>query len=272
MFDALFRDEQRLRELYNALAGTNYGEEAEVSINTLQNVLFMKQRNDISFTVGGKLVVLIEHQSTVNENMPLRCLLYIARLYEKLIDKKTIYREGLVPIPVPEFYVAYNGSKPQPDYREIRLSEAFTVKEKPVNLELTVKVININQGHNPAILRRCDTLGMYAEFVGLVKKEMKPNMPKQKRAEVLQKVIDYCIDQGILKEFLEEHSSEVQNMLFTKWNWKDYEEVQMEEAEERGRAEGRAESEERIRQDQEQIRQDRERIRQLEEENRRLRG
>jgi hypothetical protein len=218
--------------------------------------------------------------------MPLRCLIYIARVYEKLIDKKTIYREKLVPIPVPEFYVAYNGNKPQPDYREIRLSEAFMLKDIPINLDLTVKVININRGHNPAILGQCDTLGMYAEFVDLVKKEQKPNMPKQKRDEALQKVINYCIGKGILKEYLEEHSSEVRNMLFTKWNWDDYVAVKQEEAQEDLREELEAkyqdqiqQAQERARQDQDQIRQDREQIRQaqerarqLEEEIRRLRS
>jgi len=38
----------------------------------------MGQINDVSFTVGDRLIVLIEHQSTINENMPLRLLMYVA--------------------------------------------------------------------------------------------------------------------------------------------------------------------------------------------------
>jgi hypothetical protein len=112
LFVALFSDENRLRELYNALAGTNYGNDVDIAINTLQEVLFMERRNDISFTIGGKFVVLIEHQSTINLNMPLRCLLYIARVYEKLVENKALYRKKAVPIPFPEFYVLYNGAPP----------------------------------------------------------------------------------------------------------------------------------------------------------------
>jgi hypothetical protein len=200
VFVSLFRDPSRLRELYNALAGTNYGKDTPLSINTLQDVLFMERRNDISFTIGDRLVVLIEHQSTVNLNMPLRFLLYIARLYEKLVDNQAIYREASIPIPLPEFYVAYNGNKRQSDYRELKLSDAFIGKEgeKLINLDLTVKVININRGHNPELFKRCETLGMYAEFVELVIAEQKPNLTREEAKGALRKVIDCCIAKGIL--------------------------------------------------------------------------
>jgi hypothetical protein len=55
-----------------------------VSINTLKGVLFRSHLNDISFVVGDTIVVLIEHQSTINPNMALRLLMYIARVYEQL--------------------------------------------------------------------------------------------------------------------------------------------------------------------------------------------
>jgi hypothetical protein len=270
LFVALFSDKHLLRELYNALAGTHYGDDVDVSINTLQNVLFMERRNDISFTIGGKVVVLVEHQATVNLNMPLRFLLYIARVYEKLVKDLAIYREGRIPIPLPEFYVAYNGNRNLPDYQELKLSDAFMTVEgkKPINLDLIVKVININHGHNPAILNQCTTLKGYAELVALVKKELRPNMSREEAKKVLQGVINYCIDKDILKDFLEEHSSEVRNMLYTKWNWDDYVTVQKEEL----REELEAQHQEQMQQVLEQNRQDQERIRLLEEENRRLRG
>jgi hypothetical protein len=285
VFVSLFRDPLRLRELYNALAGTNYGQDTPLSINTLQDVLFMERRNDISFTIGDKLVVLIEHQSTVNLNMPLRFLLYIARIYEKLIDNRSIYRESLVPIPLPEFYVAYNGNKPLPDYQELKLSDAFMTPDSQkreaggINLDLSVKVLNVNRGHNPGILSRCKTLGMYAEFVELVKQRWKPNMGKEELKKTLKEVINYCIGKGILKGYLEEHSSEVRNMLLTdKWNWDDYVAVKQEEFEEELREEleeefekKREELEKKQEGYKEQAQRDQERIRQLEEEIRRLR-
>ena len=57
------------------------------------------------------MLVFGEHQSTVNPNMPLRCLLYVGRAYEQLVDKKARYRTKLVKIPTPEFYTFYNGKQ-----------------------------------------------------------------------------------------------------------------------------------------------------------------
>ena len=89
-------------ELYNALSGSNYTPEIKIEINTLQGVLFLDAMNDISFTLDDKIVILIEHQSTICENVPLRLLSYIAKVYEKLTDKKAVYRQKLVKIPRPE--------------------------------------------------------------------------------------------------------------------------------------------------------------------------
>ena len=61
LFSELFSDKDRLRELYNALAGTDYGEDTPIEINTLENVLFNDLRNDVSFTIGGKYVVLMDN-------------------------------------------------------------------------------------------------------------------------------------------------------------------------------------------------------------------
>ena len=57
------------------------------------------------------MIVFGEYQSTVNPNMPLRCLLYAGRVYEELVDDDARYRTNLVKIPTPEFYVFYNGVK-----------------------------------------------------------------------------------------------------------------------------------------------------------------
>lgn len=108
VFSALFDDKEKLVELYNALDGTDYKlDETDIEITTLQDALFMGKINDVSFTVNGKIVVLIEHQSTINDNLPVRCLMYVARIYEKLLVGDNIYRKKLIPIPTPEFIVLY---------------------------------------------------------------------------------------------------------------------------------------------------------------------
>ena len=81
MFKDLFADKTTVLKLYNALTGSSYTMEDDLHFTTIENALFMDRLNDISFTIGDKLVVLIEHQASVNENMPLRALIYIGRIY-----------------------------------------------------------------------------------------------------------------------------------------------------------------------------------------------
>ena len=125
VFCLLFNDPDKLRNLYNVLTESSYDKDTPVSINTLKNELFLGPQNDISFTIGGKTIVLIEHQSTINPNMPVRLLFYIAAIYEKLIHGKVLYGQKIIRIPRPEFYLFYNGSSPFPDRKLLKLSDSF---------------------------------------------------------------------------------------------------------------------------------------------------
>jgi hypothetical protein len=241
----LFSDTDALRELYGALEGAPLDPSVPNTVNTLESVLYMDQINDISFEVGDKLVVLIEHQSTINPNMALRLLMYIARIYEKLVEHKNIYSGKLIKLPWPEFFVLYNGLLPYPDESIIRLSDSFADLAAsgisvPPDLELVVKVYNINNGHNEHIVKKSRTLIGYSAFVAKVREYEK--MPANKEAAMKQ-AIRYCIDHDILKEFLQTNSSEVINMLLTEWNWDDYIAVQRAEAREDALAEGEARGE-----------------------------
>ncbi len=80
-----------------------------ISREALFFLLFVARKNDLAFTVKNRVLVISEHQSTVNENMPLRDLLYLGRTLEKLPDKRTLYKRKLVKIPTPEFFVFYYG-------------------------------------------------------------------------------------------------------------------------------------------------------------------
>ena len=146
VFTLLFSEKDKLIELYNAIENTNYGPDTDIEITTLRNALFMEQINDISFVIDGKIVVLIEHQSTVNENMPLRMLIYIARVYEKICNNENLYRTRQITIPRPEFIVLYNGRNEMPDTQTLKLSEMFAKygEKNPIELELEVKIYNIN--------------------------------------------------------------------------------------------------------------------------------
>jgi len=242
VFTLLFSDPDALRELYSAIGGVNLPLDIPIDINTLSNVLYMGKLNDVSFTIDNRLVVLIEHQSTINENMPIRLLIYISDVYKKIIDRKKLYQKKLEKIPKPEFIVLYNGNEPYPDHKELRLSEAFKKVEglkavtENLPLELVVQVYNINLGHNSQILEKSKTLGGYSVFIDKINEYKKNNLSLE---ESMKTAIKYCVENDILRNFLEKHSSEVMNMILD-WNWDDAIEAWQEEAREEGLADGLA--------------------------------
>ena len=238
----LFHDPDLLRELYCALEGVSLPPDTPVSINTLENVLFMDFNNDISFEIDGKLVVLIEHQSTINPNMALRLLIYITRVLEKKINSRTLYSKKPVSIPRPEFFVLYNGKEPFPDSAVFKLSDLF-IKPKDLGLlertypllELEVKVLNINEGKNSEIVSRCKKLAEYSAFIAKIY-DFWDELGSLE--EGIRKAIKYCSNHGILREYLEIHGSEVLNMILTEWNTEDAIAFAREEGREDGREEG----------------------------------
>jgi hypothetical protein len=242
LFSLLFGNPDTLRELYGALSGVPLSPDIPIVINTLEKALFKGRMNDISFIIGDVLVVLIEHQSTVNENMPLRLLFYIAQVYEALTGEKNVYRSRRLSLPLPEFIVLYNGRTPYPDETTLKLSDAFRDpgelglgEQGEAPLELAVKVYNINPGHNEPIIRRCKTLAGYRAFV----EKVRGNEGEGKSLEeAITGAIKECIQEDVLKDFLKKHSVEVMNMLMTEWNWDDALAVQREEGREEGLAKG----------------------------------
>jgi hypothetical protein len=245
VFTALFNQPDPLRDLYCAIKDVTLPPDVPVSINTLENVLFLDFYNDISFEIGGKLVVLIEHQSTINPNMALRLLLYISRLLEKRIKSRTLYSKKPVSIPWPEFYVLYNGPEPFPDNAVLQLSDLFEKPEKlglakmdyPL-LELEVRVININEGRNKTIANRCKKLAEYSTFIAKARAFWDELGSLE---EAIKAAIKYCSRHDILTQFLEIHGSEVLNMILEEWNTEDAIAFAREEGREDGLEEGREE-------------------------------
>jgi len=242
VFSSLFSNPDVLRELYSAIEGIPIPPDIPIGINTLTDILYKGQINDVSFLIDNRLVVLIEHQSTINDNIPLRLLMYIARIYEKIINRKKLYQAKLEKIPKPEFIVLYNGEKEYSDYKELKLSDAFKDIEglklsgtDKIPLELIVHVYNVNHGHNPEILKKSGTLDNYSIFIGKIREYHKEEDSLEKAAR---SAIIYCIKNNILKEYLEAHASEVLNMLLTEWNQDEAVEFAREEGREEGLEEG----------------------------------
>lgn len=150
VFRMLFKEKERLLELYNAVSGRHYTDCSELEIVMLESAVYMGMKNDLSFLIDMNLY-LFEHQSTINPNMPLRFLQYVSAEYEKLIAPGSLYREKLVQIPAPHFMVFYNGTSPCGERMELRLSDAFYERGTKPELELLVQVLNINSGFNEVL-------------------------------------------------------------------------------------------------------------------------
>ena len=218
VFVDLFSEDEKAKEnflsLYNALHGTNLQLSCPVENIRLDNVMYMNIINDVSCLVDGKIIVLAEHQSTINENMPLRFLQYISRLYEKLQAPADRYLRKLSKIPTPEFYVFYNGIKDYPKTTTLKLSDAFITRPKLIPLELEVKVYNINKNKEAEVLSRCKTLEEYSLFVEEVRKQTQLDSENG-----FTNAVKICIEKGILKEYLMRKSREVINMLVAEYDY-----------------------------------------------------
>jgi hypothetical protein len=255
VFSLLFGDEDTLRGLYEAVEGVALPPDLPITINTLEDALFRTRVNDISFEAGEKLVVIIEHQSTINPNMPLRLLSYIDRIYEKITAgrKARWYGKKRFTLPRPEFIVLYNGPDPFPDKDTLRLSDSFADVSAlglpagaPPDLELVVRVYNINEGHNQDMVQKNETLNGYVRFIAKVREfetalsggKNPADLSRDDRKELMKTAITqavrWCIDHNILKPFLERNGSEVVNMLFGEWKLEEALVVEREEGREEG--------------------------------------
>ena len=203
LFRALFSERKHLFSLYNAVNETNYTNEEDLEINTLENVIYLKMKNDISFLFGFSLN-LYEHQSSVNPNMPLRDLFYVADLLQKIVKDKNLYSSSLVGIPTPKFVMFYNGTDEEAAQMELKLSDAYMQKVGDPDLELKVKMYNINSGKNPELLEHCQRLREYTIFV----EKVRAYAAQMEIAEAVNRAVDECIAEGVLGDFLSEHRAE----------------------------------------------------------------
>ena len=221
--DSLFRllfgreeNKQNLLELYNALNDSNYTNKDDLTINTIDDVIYMKMKNDVSFILDSQMV-LLEHQSTYNPNMPLRGFLYFARLYEGIVNlSKNIYYPKLIKIPTPQYIVLYNGTDRRIGNKKIlRLSDAFEKPGQSNGYEWTATMIDINYGENKELLLKCKKLGEYSYFVESVRKHysINNNFPV-----AVDEAVKECIDKGILADFLKKHIAEVRTVLLTEFD------------------------------------------------------
>lgn len=233
IFRMLLNDRKTALEVYNAMNGTDYANPEDLIITTLENAIYLGMKNDVSFIIDWQLV-LYEHQSTVNPNMPIRDLFYVACVFSTFLIETNFYSRKLIELPEPQFVVFYNGVEEMPERWEMRLSDAYKKKSGDVSLELKVQVININPGYNHGLMEKSPTLYQYMQFVECVRNFQKM-FPFEAAIEM---AIDECIEKGILAEFLRKNRAEVLRMCLFEYDQEKHLQQERDDSKEEGRKEG----------------------------------
>ena len=231
MFGRNVNAKEHFLSLYNAIHDTNFKiGEVEIKPVMLDNVVYNNIENDVSMEINGSIVVLAEHQSTINNNMPFRCLEYLVAHYNRFFTDNDKYNTKEIKLPRPECYVFYNGAAAYPQEKVMKLSDAFKdvkesspIKELPesISLDLTVKIYNINKDANHPILKKCEALLAYSnftEYARIGKRKGEKNPPKY--------ALDKCKQGKLLTEYFNNLSKEEQSMIFGEWDQEKFIEVQ----------------------------------------------
>ena len=240
LFKAIFgREEHKdwLLSLYNALNGSSYTDPSAIEINTIEGIIYVTMKNDISFLIDSQ-INLYEQQSSYNPNMPLRGLMYFAELYQKHLTKqdRDLFTTALVKIPTPNFVVFYNGSRDMPDVTKLRLSEAFEIPAENGDFEWTATMLNINAGRNKTLLQKCKPLYHYSCYVDRVKTNVRSGMTKE---NAVSEAVNFAIQNDFLDGYFKIQKAEVLNMSLTEFDQEAYDRHRFNEGKEAGIAEGK---------------------------------
>lgn len=242
LFLSLFKQPEDLLDLYNAVNGSHYTDPSLLEINTLEEVLYLGIKNDISFLFSGEMN-LYEHQSTDNPNMPLRGLFYFAKLYQVHVGTHNldIYSRKQLKLPTPRYIVFYNGTGEMPERTVLRLSTSFEGTDGPLfageppSLECTATVLNTNYGHNREIMERCQKLRGYAYLISRIRYHLGQGLTLE---AAVGRAIDDCLEEDILTEYLTKCREEATMNILSEYDQEKILQFRYEEGKEEGKVEG----------------------------------
>ncbi len=243
LFNFIFGSEENRAwtlQLYNAVNDSHYDDPSLIRFTTLKDVLYISMNNDTSFLISDILNVY-EHQSSYNPNMPLRMLQYVDELFSGYIAENKLNKYGsyLIPLPVPKLVVFYNGHKDVEDETILRLSDSYPVEfRNNPDIEVIVRMLNINYGRNEELLASCQPLNEYAWFIN----EVNNNLSDCDTSEAVNKALKAMPKDFQIYGFLAKHTSEVEGMLDTEYNEAEIKELFMEDGRKEGRKEGHKEA------------------------------
>jgi hypothetical protein len=205
VFSDLFRNRKYLIQLYRALhPEDNVTTENELKDITIKNVLTDNLYNDLGFSVGERLIIFLEAQSTWTVNIIIRVLLYLAQTYHDYFERtnQNLYKGKKVKMPKPELYVVYTGERgDKPDV--ISLSEEFFDGEKS-GIDIKVRVIYENDSDS--------IINQYIIF-SKVYDEQRKKYGRTRQA--ITETIRICKDRNVLKEYLESREQEVVTIMMS---------------------------------------------------------
>ena len=238
LFHFLFGREERkgwTLSLYNAVRGSAYTDKDDIQINTIDEILYLGMHNDISFLIAGEMN-LFEQQSSFNPNMPLRMLQYIAKLYAGYNKKnhQNVYGSRLLELPVPKLVVFYNGKGGKPDEMILHLRDSFPAGADP-DIDVRVRMININRGHSKSLLESCQPLREYSWLIDRIR----TNNEEMPLVEAIDKAIDEMPEDFEIRDLLISHKAEVRKMLETEYNEEEVLKIVAEDARREGEKNGK---------------------------------
>ena len=206
VFTNLFQDKKYLLRLYRALHPEDSSvTEDDIKDVTIKHILVDADYNDLGFSIGGRLVVLVESQSTWTLNIIIRALLYLIQTYHDYFKrtKQNLYSSKKADMPKPELYVIFTGDKPENPPDSISLSKDFFGGEK-IAIDAEVKVLYQED--------QSTIIGEYIIFCKVYNEQRKKY--GQTREAVLE-TIRICKDRNVLKEYLENKEQEVVDIMMT---------------------------------------------------------
>lgn len=218
LFRFIFKDKEALLTLYNAVNESDYTDPEALEIYTMEDFVYMNMKNDLSFLIDWNMNVF-EHQSTYNPNMPLRGFLYMAAAFKKYIalNRLDIYGSKRLSLPVPRYYVFYNGLTERPDEEIWYLTDSMegaATSEKSC-VQFRAHMVNINMERNSKLMEKCPLLYEYSVFVAEVRKRISQNMTLR---EAIEGAVDECIRNGILANILQGNKAEVTDMCLEEYD------------------------------------------------------
>ena len=232
VFSLIMKNPKHALQVYNSLNGTNYEDESLITIYQLEKGISLTVRNDASFIIDSHLN-LYEHQSTFNPNMPVRSLIYVAFLLERLLKDQNLYGKKRIMLPVIHCVVFYNGPAEQPAKQILKLSDSYIHYAEVPDVEIRCTMININAGHNDELLDSCSVLKEYMIFVDKVRNYHNTMALN----DALEQSIDECISENVMKDFFITHRQEVTKVAMLDYTFEKQIELEKKESKAEGKTE-----------------------------------